>query len=196
METERFRFRWCTLRLMASPNSARDQNVATDPVAGLTAFVDRVEAHVRLGASGEALLGSRGMFTFSETLQHAAQSIGYSMTGYPKLSPIGLRSTLGRAVKHVFLRRGAMRHNLSAPVLGAPVLDPRMPDAQAVAALRLVVDRFTDFDGPLQPHPTYGPCSKEQVARLQTMHLREHLPGIPGEAGPDVASPARSGHDT
>ncbi|MBT2532548.1 DUF1569 domain-containing protein [Arthrobacter sp. ISL-48] len=181
---------------MAPSNSPKTgQNVASDPVAGLVAFVDRLEAHVRLDGSGKALLSSRGIWTFSETLQHAAQSIGYSMTGYPKLSPIGLRSTLGRAAKHLFLRRGAMRHNLSAPVLGAPELDPRMADPEAVAALRLVVSRFADFVGPLQPHPIYGRCSKEQVASLQTMHLREHLPGMPGEARSALHSSASSGQD-
>jgi len=158
------------------PVPADITNAAT-PLPALVAFVDTLESRVRQDGSGAALLSPRGSYTFSETAQHAAQSIGYSMTGYPKLAPASLRVTVGRAVKHVFLRRGAMRHNLSAPVSGAPALDPGMPDLSAVQVLRDAVNRLVAFDGALQPHPTYGRCTKDQVASLQTLHLREHLPG-------------------
>jgi len=164
---------------MTSPHAVP----ADTPDAGtflttLVAFVDALEARVRQDGSGDPLLSPRGSYTFSETVQHAAQSIGYSMTGYPRLAPASLRVTVGRAVKHLFLNRGAMRHNLSAPVSGAPDLDPAMPDLAAIAVLRAAVARLAAFDGALQPHPTYGRCSKEQVASLQTLHLREHLPGV------------------
>ncbi|WEO76741.1 DUF1569 domain-containing protein [Cryobacterium sp. SO2] len=161
---------------------------APSPLAALLAFVDTLEARVRQDGSGSALLSPRGRYSFSETAQHAAQSIGYSMTGYPHLAPVSLRVTVGRAVKHLFLRRGAMRHNLSAPVSGAPELDPTMPDLAAVAVLRASVNRLVAFDGALQPHPTYGRCTREQVATLQTMHLREHLPGA--DAAPATAAPS------
>jgi len=153
----------------------------------LVAFVDALEARVGQDGSGAALLGPRGSYTFSETVQHAAQSIGYSITGYPHLAPASLRVTLGRAIKHVFLRRGAMRHNLSAPVSGAPELDPTLPDLAAITLLRTAVSRLAAFDGALQPHPTYGRCTKEQVANLQTMHLREHLPGVDEPVSPAAA---------
>jgi len=168
-----------------SSSSASNPLGSADPIAGLIAFVDLLAARVMAGGSGQELLSERGTFTFSETVQHAAQSIGYVMTGYPRLSHPGMRATLGRAVKHLFLRRGAMRHNLSAPVLGAPELDPRMPELEAVAVLRSVVHRFASFEGQLQPHPSYGLCTKEQAASLQTMHLREHLPALAKDPGAD-----------
>jgi len=166
------------------PTAAPD---AAAPLSALVAFVDSLESTVRRDGSGAALLGPRGKYGFSETAQHAAQSIAYSMTGYPKLAPVSLRLTVGRAVKHVFLRRGAMRHDLSAPVSGAPDLDPGMPDLTAVRLLRDAVTRLGAFNGTLQPHPTYGRCTKDQVATLQTLHLREHLPGTE-RAGGVVAS--------
>lgn len=151
---------------------------APSPLSALVAFVDALEARVQQDGSGRALPSSRSVFTFSETTQHAAQSIVYSMTGYPRLAAASLRATVGRTVKHLFLRRGAMRHNLSAPVAGAPELDPAMPDVVAVAHLRAAAARLAGFTGTLQPHPTYGRCTIEQVASLQAMHLREHLPGV------------------
>lgn len=161
---------------------------APTPLSALVAVVDALESRVRQDGSGSALLSPRSSYTFSETTQHAAQSIGYSMTGYPRLAPASLRATAGRAVKHLFLRRGAMRHNLSAPIAGAPELDPAMPDLEAIELLRAAVNRLAGFTGTLQPHPTYGRCTTEQVASLQAMHLREHLPGV--AARPLPAPPA------
>ena len=170
---------------MTSPHaSAPSIPDAPASLAALVAFVDTLESRVRQDGSGTALLSPRGTYTFSQTVQHAAQSIGYSMTGYPRLAPVSLRVTVGRTVKHLFLRRGAMRHNLSAPVSGAPDLDPRLPDLVAIAVLRATVSRLAAFDGALQPHPTYGRCTKEQVASLQTLHLREHLPGLDQPVSP------------
>ena len=170
---------------MTSPHaSAPSTPDAPASLAALVAFVDTLELRVRQDGSGSALLSPRGTYTFSQTVQHAAQSIGYSMTGYPRLAPVSLRVTVGRAVKHLFLRRGAMRHNLSAPVSGAPDLDPGLRDLAAIAVLRATVSRLAGFDGALQPHPTYGRCTKEQVASLQTLHLREHLPGVDQPVSP------------
>ncbi|TFC59948.1 DUF1569 domain-containing protein [Cryobacterium sp. TMB1-7] len=177
---------------MSSPfTSSTDIPDAPSSLAALVTFVDTLESRVRQQGSGAALLSPRGTYSFSETAQHAAQSIGYSMTGYPHLAPVSLRVTVGRAVKHLFLRRGAMRHNLSAPVSGAPELDPAMPDLAAVAVLRTAVNALVAFTGDLQPHPTYGRCTKAQVANLQTQHLREHLPGADAPAAPQPATPAR-----
>ena len=175
-------------RGMTSPHTVpADTPDAGTVLTTLVAFVDALEARVRQDGSGAALLSPRGSYTFSETVQHAAQSIGYSMTGYPRLAPESLRATVGRAVKHLFLNRGAMRHNLSAPVSGAPELDKSMPDLDAIMLLRTTVDRLAAFNDALHPHPTYGRCTKEQVANLQTMHLIEHLPGVDGPVSPAAA---------
>ena len=37
---------------------------------------------------------------------------------------------------------------------------------------------LSSYTGTLHAHPVYGLCTKEQAARLQAMHLREHLPGL------------------
>lgn len=152
--------------------------VPEDGFADFHALLDRLDAAIASGRA-EDLATDRGSFTISETLQHAAQSVDYAMTGYPALKPAAVRNTIGRAVKHAFLRCGRMRHNLDAPVPGAPELDAAVPASAAAAGLRAAVQRLEVFVGTLHPHPVYGTCTPAQAARLQAMHLREHLPGLP-----------------
>lgn len=153
-----------------------DDTAPADGLADLrllgAALADALDA-----GDAEGLLAPRSTFTLAETIEHAAQSISYAMDGYPKLSPAPLRHTVGRAVKHVFLGRGRMRHDLAAPVPGAP--DVTATDAtHAAAALRSAIERLHAHTDPLHPHPVYGRCTVPQAARLQAMHLREHLPGL------------------
>lgn len=151
--------------------------VPQDGFKDLDSILAQLENRIAAG-NAEQLLSHREGFGLSETLQHAAQSISYAMDGYPKLKARAFRSTLGKAAKHLFLSRGAMRHSLTAPLDGAPALDPRIVQSEALASLREAVTRLRDFEGELQPHPSYGVCAVDQAARLQAMHLREHLPGL------------------
>ena len=99
----------------------------------LELILTQLGAHIAAG-DAEELLSHREGFGLSETLQHAAQSISYAMDGYPKLKGRAFRSTIGKAAKHLFLSRGAMRHSLTAPLDGAPALDPRIVQSEALAS--------------------------------------------------------------
>ena len=72
---------------------------------------------------------------FAWALAHCAQSIEYSLTGYPKLRSGLFRATIGPLAKRKFIRANRMSHDVSAPVPGAPVLDG---DDVAAAKARLV----------------------------------------------------------
>lgn len=148
-----------------------------DGLRELHRIIDLVEEAIRAGDAAE-LVDTRSEFGLSETLQHAAQSIGYAIDGYPELKPAAVRHSIGRLVKHLFLTRGRMKHDLSAPLAGAPALDPATADRTAAAELSTAVERLAAFEGTLQPHPVYGVCTVPQSARLQAMHLHEHLPGL------------------
>ncbi|MEU1512888.1 DUF1569 domain-containing protein [Streptomyces sp. NPDC005811] len=136
----------------------------------------------QLGASLDRpesdLLAPGGSWNLSQTLQHCAQTVGYSVTGYPRLKPALFRATAGTLAKHVFLRRGATRHSLDAELDGAPPLDPALPVAEAAARLTDAVALFTAHTGPHRLHPAYGRCTHAQYERLHAMHLAEHLPGL------------------
>lgn len=152
----------------------------TVPSDGITDLQHLAATLTQSIATGDidGLLDPHSDYTLSETIQHATQSIQYAMTGYPKLSPAIVRKTVGRIAKHAFLGRGAMKHNLSAPVPGAPELDHTESDRRACEQLTAAIQTLAAYTGAMRAHPVYGVCTKEQSARLQAMHLREHIPGL------------------
>lgn len=149
-------------------------------VASLTLPQLTERLHKDLGRPERDLLAPGGPWNLSQTLQHCAQTVRYSVTGYPKLKPALFRSTAGALAKRVFLRRGAMKHPLGAEIDGAPPLDPNLPTAEAAAGLADAVALFTGHTGEHAPHPAYGRCTHDEYARLHAMHLAEHLPGLAG----------------
>jgi hypothetical protein len=120
------------------------------------------------------------VWNLSQTVQHCAQTVHYSVVGYPQLKPTVFRATVGAIAKRVFLLRGATRHPLAAEIDDAPPLESELPVPDALAQLSTAVAQFTAHGGTHPPHPTYGDCTHEQLDRLQAMHLAEHLPGLLG----------------
>jgi Protein of unknown function (DUF1569) len=108
-------------------------------------------------------------------LLHCAQSIEYSIDGYPKLKPAFIRATVGRLVKRRFLSRGRMNHDITAPVLGAPELPRDSSLDQGLEALRAACARFLAHRGALAPHLMYGACDHDEYHRLHALHITDHL---------------------
>lgn len=134
-------------------------------------------------SSTEALVSKRGFavggaWSFSQVLLHCAQSIEYSMTGYPRLKPWLVRATVGRLALALLLKRGYMRHDVSAPIPGAPAIEPTPDLTQALQKLRRSCDAFRSFERQLSPHFLLGPMSKQQYERLHAMHVADHLSAI------------------
>jgi hypothetical protein len=131
----------------------------TDPLAALAQRID-------------ALVDAPGL---GWTLAHCAQSIEYSMTGYPKLRSGLFRATIGPLAKRRFLRAGKMSHDITAPVAGAPELAATLDFAAARARLRAAITAFRELAGDPAPHLAYGPCTKDEYARLHLLHVEDHL---------------------
>lgn len=122
-------------------------------------------------------------------LAHCAQSIEYSMSGYPALRSALFRAVVGRLAKRQFLRRGAMSHDTSAPLPGAPPAEASSLE-EATARLRRAIEAFRRFDGPLAPHLAFGECTKEEYEKLHAMHIADHLRAV---APPPRAFPRGTG---
>lgn len=137
---------------------------------------DVVAAVERRAAAGA--LNAAGGVSPSAALQHCAQSIHYSVAGYPQLKPAVFRATVGRLAKRHFLRVGRISHDLSPTLPGAPTPDPDLPVAEAVAGLRDAVAEFERANPPLAPHLAYGSCVKTDYERLHVMHIVEHFPDL------------------
>jgi hypothetical protein len=107
-------------------------------------------------------------------LEHCAQSIEFSIDGFPKLKPWVIRATVGKLVARRFIARGALRHDLAAPIPSAPALEQTQIES-ALCRLRDAVERFHSREGPLAPHFIFGELSKSQYEQLHALHVLDHL---------------------
>jgi Protein of unknown function (DUF1569) len=123
--------------------------------------------------AGRAPRGS-GAWSLAQVLNHAAQSVEFSIDGFPQLKPALFRATVGPLAFKVFDARGAMKHPLDQPIPGAPALDAQAPVDAALKRLLAAFDRFEGHTGPLQPHFAYGDLDKPAFARAHLMHLADH----------------------
>jgi hypothetical protein len=130
----------------------------------------------RLAAAGARSLETAAAWSWSQTLVHCAQSIEYSMAGFPEPRSALFQNTLGAAAFQVFSLRGRMSHNLTEPIPGAPALDaPGLDASAALARLRRAAQGFAQHAGAQAPHFAYGSLSKAQYEQAHAMHLANHL---------------------
>jgi hypothetical protein len=139
-------------------------------------LVDALREVDRLASASVSALAPATAWNWSQTLEHCAQSIEFSLQGFPAPKSTLFQDTLGSAAFGVFALRGRMSHNLAEPIPGAPVLDASTPDAVlALARLRKSVQDFANHAGPLHPHFAYGALTKAQYEQAHAMHLANHL---------------------
>lgn len=161
---------------------------ATISVAGLagcqgSSSVDRQLVFSSLSAAEEELsrladakgLTSGAVWNWDQTLAHCAQSIEFSMHGFPEPKSKLFQSTVGSAAFEVFTWRGRMTHDLADPIPGAPSLDAGSEDGIALARLREAIANFRQWTKPLQPHFAYGDLDKAQYEVAHAMHLANHF---------------------
>ena len=103
-----------------------------------------------------------------------AQSIKYSLDGFPKPKPAWFQNTLGAAAFAIFSARGKMSHGLDEPVPGAANIADGQALGPATDHLREALLRFDRHAGKLAPHFAYGPLSKADYTRAHLMHLANH----------------------
>ncbi len=119
----------------------------------------------------------KGDWHASQVLNHLAQSIEYSMTGYPEHKSDGFKNTLGQAAFAVFSLRGKMTHDLLEPIPGAPVLQANQVTA-AFDRLLIALTDFKNFTGHLLPHFAYGELDHQQYTLAHVMHINNHLEAV------------------
>ena len=115
-----------------------------------------------------------GAWDLAHLLHHAAQSVEYSMTGFPALKPAWFRATLGAYAFALFDSRGAMSHDLGEPIPGASPIAQGQPLIPAVDHMIAALRAFDAHAGPLQPHFVYGTLDKAAYTRAHLMHLADH----------------------
>ncbi len=124
--------------------------------------------------SPQALVSVQG-WNPAQVFNHCAQSIDFSIDGYPELKANWFRHSVGPAAFSVFASRGAMRHPLNQPIPGAPALDTPSDPALALQRLQTAFSRFIAHTGALQPHFAYGQLNHAEYAQAHVLHLYNHL---------------------
>jgi hypothetical protein len=114
-------------------------------------------------------------WSFYKILLHCAQTIEYSMKGYPELKPKILQLTIGKIAVNKFLKQGFMKHNLTTPVPGSPEISDNGDEKIAIEALISIIDKFIKYDAELYPHLLFGNLSKYKYDNYFAMHIADHL---------------------
>lgn len=117
---------------------------------------------------------STGAWDLAQVLHHAAQSVEYSMQGFPQLKPGWFRATVGPAAATVFSARGRMSHSLAEPIPGAPDIAQGQPLGPAVDRAVAALQAFERHTGALHAHFAYGELSKDDYRRAHLMHFANH----------------------
>jgi Protein of unknown function (DUF1569) len=142
--------------------------------SGTARFRSLDEARLALAPLAQAPLRTTGAWSLAQVLNHVAQSVEYSLDGFPQAKPAWFQATLGTAAFALFDARGQMQHPLDQPIPGAPALAADAPLGDAVQRLLAAFDRFEQHTGALQPHFAYGALDKPAYTRAHLMHLANH----------------------
>ena len=115
-----------------------------------------------------------GAWDMAHVLHHAAQSIEFSLSGFPEPKPAWFRATVGSYAFSLVNARGQMTHNLAEPIPGAPDIAQGQPLAPAIEHLGGALQAFERYTGALMPHFAYGTLGKADYTRAHLMHLANH----------------------
>ena len=110
----------------------------------------------------------------AQIFDHMAQSVEYSMSGYPSHKPEWFKLTLGVAAFSAFSTKGKMTHNLTEAIPGAPSLtndNTKQAHQRLIAAL----SNFSQYKQALKPHFAFGPLSHSEYEQAHVMHIYNHL---------------------
>ena len=121
---------------------------------------------------------SRGQWDSAKVYIHCAQSIEYSMLGYPEHKPEIFKNTVGQLAFTLFSAKGRMSHNLSEDIPSAAMITSNQDQQEALARLRQAFTDFEHYSGELAPHFAYGELTKAEYEQAHVMHLYNHLQEI------------------
>jgi hypothetical protein len=121
--------------------------------------------------------GGGNGWSLSEIAEHCAQSIEYSLLGFPQEYSNLFQHTVGSAAFAAFKAMGKMTHNTKEAIPGAPLLSD--------AALEVNLNRLLSASARLQAknavlrnHFAYGALSQADMVTANLMHIANHLSKI------------------
>jgi hypothetical protein len=113
-----------------------------------------------------------------KVFMHCAQSVDYSIDGYPEHKSPVFKNTIGKLAFTLFTLKRKMSHNLSEAIPGAAAIDADGSHLYALSILKSSLIRFKQFNGQLQAHFAYGELNKSEYELAHAMHFVNHLQEI------------------
>ncbi|WP_414830424.1 DUF1569 domain-containing protein [Alteromonas sp. H39] len=128
-----------------------------------------------LSVLAENVVGINGEWNLPQVLVHCAQSIEYSLSGYPEHRSDTFKQTAGALAFTAFAAKGRMHHSLNEKIPGAPEIDVTTRLQPAIARLASAFATFEQHTGELHEHFAYGKLTKADYEIAHVMHFYNHL---------------------
>ena len=144
-------------------NAPRDQSHL-----GLDLMLDKLDTLSR------APIDKAGSWGAPRTFHHLAQSVEFSMTGFPEHRSALFQNTVGQLVYKVFRARGQMQHGLDEVIPGE-IVEENGEVQTALLRLKNALLAFKSYDAELKPHFAYGLLQKDDYAIAHVLHINNHL---------------------
>lgn len=130
-------------------------------------------------SSMESNFSIEGPWSIGTVFSHCAQSIRYSISGYPEMKSAIFRGTLGNIAFSIFSLRGKMRHGLEEPIPGGEKLEFKIPFLNGKKELIEAMSYFESTKTEdLKPHFAYGALSKKDYDTAHVLHIKNHFERI------------------
>ena len=128
----------------------------------------------RVKAISDTNYHAKGEWDLAKILIHCAQSVDYSIQGYPLHKSDLFKSTVGRLAFSMFEAKKKMTHGLNQAIPGAPKIAGNQSLSDAQQRLEKSLLDFKHYQGKLAPHFAYGELSKAQYSLAHVMHFNNH----------------------
>ena len=116
-----------------------------------------------------------GIWTFPQMITHCAQSIEYSINGFPVNKSAMFQNTIGTLAFEYFSYKGEMSHSLSEPIPGAPEIPNDIGVQDSIKRLFSSIEQFLNHKRNFAPHFAYGNLTKKEYEKAHSFHLANHL---------------------
>ena len=136
------------------------------------------ETLVKLRSLRQQPLTFDGPWQAFATFSHLAQSIEFSLTGFPEHKSDSFKTWAGKPAFTVFKAVGGMQHNTAEPIPGAMPLNHAMTDIEQVdISIDRVINALHAFtmESELFPHFAYGELSHSDYLVAHLLHIEDHL---------------------
>lgn len=141
---------------------------------------DLRELLVKLQADPEEFKLS-GTWSPGKVFAHCAQSIEYSLKGYPEMKSAIFRGSVGKVAFSIFAFKNKMNHGLEEPIPGAEDITNTTEIKAGIKRLIQAIDDFSKAkESSLRPHFAYGELTKEEYDVAHSLHIRNHMERVLG----------------